>query len=347
MIYPLKFVPVFQERIWGGKNLYQTLGRPVPGELRTHSVGESWEFADLAPGSVQSDSRGANPDGSLSSRLANGPWTGRTIGQVLHECASQLVGRMRLGAGGHVPLLVKFLDARADLSIQVHPDETYCRNHPGTHVKSEAWYVLDAEPGARIFKGLKPGVNKEALRRAVEQGQVETVLNSVSVRAGDFHYLPSGTVHALGAGMLVAEVQTPSDTTFRLFDWHRLGPGGKPRALHIEAALEAIDYAAPSPDAAVRVQQICPQGGSADTLVKCAHFEISRIHWSGGVQTLESGRAGVWIIVAGQGLIQARGIGPTAFTRGDVVFLPAGLEDARVCAVSDCVRLEVKLPEAA
>lgn len=342
-MYPLKFVPVFQERIWGGKDLYQTLGRPVPGELRTHSVGESWEFADLAPGSVQGDSRGANPDGSLSSRLANGPWTGRTIGQILHDCESQLVGRMRLGPGGHVPLLVKFLDAHADLSVQVHPDAAYCRNHHGAHLKSEAWYILAAQPGARIFKGLKPGVDKAALRHAIGQGQVESVLNSVRVRTGDFHYLPSGTVHALGAGMLVAEVQTPSDTTFRVFDWNRLGPGGKPRTLHIEAALEAIDFAAP----ALRTMESCHPGGSADTLVRCAHFDISRIHWGGGVQTLESGRAEVWIIVSGQGLIQARGIGPTAFTRGDVVFLPAGLDDARVCVVSDCVRLQVRLPEAA
>lgn len=346
-MYPLKFVPVFQERIWGGKNLYQTLGRPVPGELRTHNVGESWEFADLAPGSVQADSRGANPDGSLSSRVANGPWTGRTLGQVVHDWAPQLVGRMRLGAGGRVPLLVKFLDAHADLSVQVHPDAAYCRNHPGANLKSEAWYVLAAEPGARIFKGLRPGVDKEALRRALDQGQVESVLNSVGVRAGDCHYLPSGMVHALGAGILVAEVQTPSDTTFRLFDWNRLGPGGKPRTLHIEDALEAIDFAGPAPDSTVRTVQICPQGGSADKLVGCAHFDISRIHWGGGVQTLESGHAGVWIIVAGQGLIQARGIGPTAFARGDVVFLPAGLEDARVSVVSDCVRLEVSLPEVA
>ena len=332
-MYPLKFRPVFQKRIWGGQRLRAVLGKPV----ESGTIGESWELADLPAGTVKADSAGAAADGSLASVIANGAFAGRTIHDLLSDPGMQkeLMGKAPLSLG-HFPLLIKFLDAQQDLSVQVHPSREYAATHPAAHLKSEAWYVLHAEPGAKIYKGVKPGVTKEEFRAALKKGEVEPLLYAIPVRAGDYHYLPSGTVHALGAGILAAEVQTPSDTTFRVFDWNRLGADGKPRQLHVEEALECIDFgAAPA------------NGGSASAgrLVACEFFTLDRVRLSqGGEQRIPSGELVVWIFLEGQGVINCDGNGPTAIVKGDTLLLPSGMTNVKMKAVTDCAWLEAKLP---
>jgi len=223
--------------------------------------------------------------------------------------------------------------------VQVHPDEAYAQAHPGAALKSEAWYILHADPGAKIYKGVKAGVTKEQFRAALKTGQVEPLLNAIKVRTGDCHYLQSGTVHALGAGLLVAEVQTPSDTTFRVFDWNRLTAEGKPRTLHIEEALACIHFG-PSADKALSGS---PTLG-ASRLAECEHFTIDRVEMPHNVQRPLGAEMAVWIILQGQGVITAEGCLPTAFARGDTLLMPPGMMGAQVKTIANTALLEVKVP---
>ncbi len=204
--YPLIFEPILIEKVWGGRTL-ERFGKQLPPDL---SIGESWELADL-PVSI--------PNGK--SVIANGP----RAGQKLDE---------------NFPLLIKFLDACDNLSVQVHPSPEYAYSHPESHLKSEAWVILDTTPEGLIYVGLKEGTTEDALRKSVENNTVPKLLNAINVNKGECYYLPSGTCHALGAGVLVAEVQTPSDTTFRVWDWGRTG-----RTMHVDQAMECIDFDAP------------------------------------------------------------------------------------------------------
>jgi mannose-6-phosphate isomerase len=341
-MYPLKFKPIFQKRVWGGTRLRALLNKAV--EAGTGAIGEAWELADLPAGTVGVDSAGAAADGSFSSVITNGPWAGRT----LHEVWKEEVQSSKSEGGGHFPLLVKFLDAGQDLSVQVHPDPAYCAANAGAHVKSEAWYVMHAEPGAKIYKGLKAGVTKEAFKAALELGEVEPLLNAIPVRAGDCHYLPSGTIHALGAGILAAEVQTPSDTTFRVFDWNRLGADGKGRKLHVAEALECIDFSGQGlAEAGGQRSHVASVWTTVTRLVTSEHFTLERVRMVQGFeQEIPYSEAVVWIVLEGQGVIQVEGVGPTAFAKGDTVLLPAGMKEAKVKMVTDCAWLEAKLPAA-
>jgi mannose-6-phosphate isomerase len=205
--YPLTFEPILKEKVWGGRTL-ERFGKKLPDSI---SIGESWELADL-PASIQ--------DGR--SVISNGPLAGNTL-------------------KGNFPLLIKFLDACNNLSVQVHPSVAYAKSHQEAHLKSEAWIILDTTPEGRIYVGLREGTTEETLRTSIANDTVPELLNAIDVKIGECYYLPSGTCHALGAGVLVAEVQTPSDTTFRVWDWGRTG-----REMHVNQAMECIDFDAPS-----------------------------------------------------------------------------------------------------
>src|SRR5882672_2085193 len=213
-LYPLEFAPIYKRKVWGGRSL-ERLGRVLPGDAQT-LIGESWELADIA----QTSTSGAG-GGAERSLISNGPLAGSTLQSAWAQFGSRLFPYSDDGAPREFPLLVKLLDARQNLSLQVHPTASYVRAHPGAFAKSEAWYVVDAEPGAVLYKGVRAGVRPDALRRAIaasDADEIAPMLATFPARAGDCHYLPSGTLHALGAGIVVAEVQNPSDTTFRVFD---------------------------------------------------------------------------------------------------------------------------------
>lgn len=234
------------EKVWGGSRLAR-FGKGVAAGAK---IGESWEVADL--GATSASGAGG---GAAISVIANGPLAGKTLRDAIKLWGPRLIGTARLANGGRgkgdgsFPLLVKFLDASENLSVQVHPSPGYLAAHPGegAHLKTECWYILAAEPGSVIYKGVKGGVTRASFEKHLRTGDGSPVVGDlVAVRAvpGECHNLPSGTVHALGAGVLVAEVQTPSDTTFRIYDWGRTG-----RELHTKQALQCIDFenAAPPP----------------------------------------------------------------------------------------------------
>lgn len=333
-LYPLKLVPIFKAKVWGGRQL-DKLGKRLPPD---EPIGESWELVDLG---VTSASGGGG--GAERSIIANGPMTGRTLHDLIDQFGPQLLGNLKLTDQGGFPILVKFLDARQNLSVQVHPDAAYVAGHPDAYLKSEAWYVLDAEPGAVIYKGVRDGVTPDQFRAAINDNTVEQLLIEVPVQPGDCHYLPSGTCHALGAGIVVAEVQTPSDTTFRVYDWGRTG-----RQLHVEQALQCIHFGPADTAAAEQPSRIEGPHSTVTRLCRCDYFRIERIDMADGQnQPVGRNQPTVWMVLSGRGRITCTGCDDVPFVPGDTILMPQSLHDPHVATEADTTWLEVTFPQAA
>jgi len=326
MLYPLKFRPRLVEKMWGGRKLQMVLGKSLP---EGKPIGESWELFDFPPGVVESSK------GWVSSEVVNGPLAGRMLHWLVENHRDELLGPVPLsGREGQFPILIKFLDAREDLSVQVHPDQAYADANPHAHLKSEAWYVLQRDPGSRLLQGLQPGTTREAFEAAIRRGDVDRLIQSLPAEEGDCFYLPSGTVHALGAGLLVAEVQTPSDTTFRVFDFNRIDPStGKPRTLHVEQALRCIDFSPTS--------SLPAESQSQHRLVTSPYFHLERCRLNGGKQRSVR-HAGPKIVIVVEGMLAMDGL-PSA-VKGEVVLIPASRSDLVFRTAFGCVFLEVTFP---
>ena len=231
-MHPLRFQPLFQRYLWGGFRLSTLLGKPTGPE----ACAESWEIADHQ---------------QFQSIVQQGPHAGKSLSDLMRSSGAEIVGptawetiheqHVPENLRGRFPLLFKFLDAHQNLSVQVHPDdEGAARLTTPDLGKTEFWYVIHADPGAEIFAGLQEGVSLADFRSAVEQGRVLETLHRFEPRVGDGIFIPAGTIHAIGAGLLVAEIQQASNTTFRVFDWDRVDSAGKPRPLHIEQSIQAM-----------------------------------------------------------------------------------------------------------
>ena len=336
-LYPLKFRPRFVEKMWGGRKIESVLGKSLPPDKQ---VGESWELYDFPPGAVDESS------GWLSSEIANGPLAGRSLHWLMGEFGRDLLGDVKpCGPHNQFPILIKYLDAREDLSVQVHPDRAYAEQHPDACLKDEAWYVLQSDPGARILKGVRRGTTRDAFWQAVKSGTVEQHVNTVRVRPGAAYYLPSGTLHALGAGTLVAEVQTPSDTTFRVYDFNRIDPStGRQRLLHLEQAMECIDFAGRQPEQ-LR-SHVAGLFTTVSRLVTAEHFKLEKVRMTEGVEEpVPYDQPVVWIVLEGSAEVCVKGVRePARLGRGDTVLLPAAMSDPVIKTLSDCVWLEVTFP---
>ena len=225
-LYPLLFEPQLRHYVWGGRNLETLYGRRLP----PGPTAESWEISGHA---------------EAPTKVANGAYQGLSLPELVRLLGPRLLGTrtVELLGGARFPLLVKLLDAHRDLSVQVHPDDAYAREHEhGEQGKTEAWYILAAEEGARLVYGLRPGTDSEAMKKALAEGTVVDLLTYLPVKAGDCVYVPTGTVHAVMSGTVVAEIQQTSDVTYRIYDFDRLDKHGKPRKLHNDLAIDAIDY---------------------------------------------------------------------------------------------------------
>ena len=233
------------------------------------------------------------------------------------------------------------------MSVQVHPDQAYTDAHPEAHLKSEAWYVLQHDEDARLLKGLASHTNRDRFAAAIGSGEVESHINAVPVKPGDCHYLPSGTVHALGAGILVAEVQTPSDTTYRVFDFNRVdATTGQPRQLHVEQAMACIDFEAAVAQEPPR-QHVAGPHATVSRLVDCPYFRLEKVRFSEGVeQPVPYQDPVVWMVLDGKAELRVDGQPPVAVAKGDTVLLPAKLAHPVLRTLSDCVWLEVTFPAA-
>jgi mannose-6-phosphate isomerase len=223
VLYPLTFQPIFKERVWGGRSLERFYGKKLPP---ARPIGESWEISDRTG------------DASV---IADGPLAGKDLRWLMEHHADELLGSAEPAGQNHFPLLCKILDAQEKLSLQVHPP-AHKATELGGEPKTEMWYIADAAPGAELFVGLKRGVTRADFERKVRDGSVADCFHRIPVRAGDSMFLPSGRVHAIGAGLVIFEIQQNSDTTYRVFDWNRVGLDGKPRELHIAESLASIDF---------------------------------------------------------------------------------------------------------
>ncbi len=326
-LYPLRFEPIYQYRLWGGRRLSNLLSAPLPGD---GPIGEAWLLSD----------REDHP-----SRVAAGPLKGQTLSELLAHSPEQLMGKLARRFQ-RFPLLLKFLDTHDTLSVQVHPSDQQTKYIPaGESGKTEAWVVLETSSGSRIYAGLKPGTTADDLRDALASGTVADRLPSFSPGLGDAVLLPAGTVHSLG-GLVVFEVQENSDVTFRLYDWdHVDAETGQPRPLQVDQAMACIDFAQGVISPAMPViEELEP--ARRESLFSCTQFRLWRL---GGALPFTVGAdetPRVVVCVAGAGRLEHGG-NEYALGKGDVVLLPAVLGTC-LCRPSGSITvLEVALPEGA
>jgi mannose-6-phosphate isomerase len=316
-LYPLRFEPIYQYRLWGGRRLANLLTAPLPGD---GPIGEAWVLSD----------REDHP-----SRVANGSLKGQTLGQVIEQFPERVMGKFA-GRFRRFPLLLKFLDAREMLSVQVHPG--------GEAGKTEAWVVLEAGITSRIYAGLKPGATEDDLRRSLTNGNVTDHLACFAPKPGDGVFLPAGTVHSLGGGVVVFEVQQNSDVTFRLYDWDRVDTHtGQPRPLQVEQALACIDFAeGPAGPVAPVVEARKPVRRSR--LFQCEYFWLSRVRAQSPFAVGAVGAPSVLVCTEGAGQVEY-GRAIYAVVKGDVILLPAVLGECTFQPRGAVNVLEIEIPE--
>ncbi len=306
MLYPLRLVPVYFDKVWGGRRLAAVLGRDIPAG----NVGESWEVSD-------------HPHGP--SVAAHGPDAGVSLHELIARDPVGMLGtRVNARWHGAFPLLVKYIDAEDKLSVQVHPDDEYALAHEGELGKTEMWYVLRAEPGACLIAGLNPGVTAEQFRTALEHGDPAALLYHLPVQTGDSLFIPAGRIHAIMPGLLILEIQENSDTTYRLYDWGRVGLDGQPRTLHVAQAMAVADWTDYAPQPAVLGIET-EAGNTKTVLARCPYFEVDKYDLTAPrAFATDGGSFTILNCVAGAGTLVWSG-GLEALTFGDSLFIPAGV----------------------
>lgn len=301
MSEPLFFEPIPMERVWGGRRFESLLGKAIPNGLL---IGELWEVVDRD---------------DAQSIVHSGPFRGKTLHELWSRHRAELFGEAYAAhPSARFPLLIKLLDARERLSVQVHPPLRLAERLGG-EPKTEVWYFLDALPGARIYAGLKKGVTREEFESVLRTGEVERTLHEIPVATGESIFIPSGRLHAIGEGNVIVEVQQNSDTTYRVFDWNRMGLDGAPRALHIEESLASIDFDDFEPT-------VC--GIQETAVARCPFFEVEKLHLDSPRDVRPSGRFA--LIAVTEGTVSCGG---TSFGKGQFLIAPAsgtGLELAPV-----------------
>ncbi len=310
LLEPLRFERIVLEKLWGGRALERVLGLELPG---SGPVGETWEISD-------------RPD--HNSVVAQGGERGTRLRDLVRLHGEDLLGRSRPAPDGSFPLLVKFLDASEPLSLQVHPHARTRRANEET--KSECWYILDARPGARIWLDLVPGVTRTQLQAHAARASITSLVREWPVHAGDFVHVPAGTVHALGGGITLVEIQENADVTHRLYDWDRCAADGKPRALQVEDALRATRYDAP-PLEGPRTPglQELRAGLRHAELCKSEEFAVELFESSVPFELDTQGRAEVLVVLAGSGRIQSEH-SDRQLARGESWLVPAAIGRHRI-----------------
>lgn len=313
-LYPLRFAPVFKERVWGGRRLAQWFPTMPPGP-----IGEAWVLGD-------------HPQGPTL--VANGRLAGQSLGALCSRYGEALLGgRGAKQAAEGFPLLFKLLDCNDDLSIQVHPADGYPGLAPGERGKTEMWVVLAAEPESQVVYGLKDGVTRDELAAALAQDRPMDVMRQVPVQAGDVLYVPAGTIHALGRGLMVAEIQQSSDTTYRVYDYNRLGLDGRPRELHVDDALAVTRYGAP-PEVTHPPK---PESGKWAEICRSPYFTVYRGRWTDRWdQTSNPETFQVIMLLEGIGRIEWSG-GRMALVPGSTVLVPASLGEYRLAGACEAL----------
>ncbi|HXY33399.1 MAG TPA: type I phosphomannose isomerase catalytic subunit [Planctomycetaceae bacterium] len=312
-MHPLHFRPILKRMRWGGRRLGTLLGKPL-GEGSDYA--ESWEIADCGPDQTT---------------VVGGVYQGWTLRQLVETHGTAILGLQ--STADHFPLLIKFLDAHDRLSVQVHPNDDQARRlGRGPRGKTEAWLVLFAEPHARLYTGLKRGVDRAAFVGGVDRNRIEECLHSYHVHPGDCVMVPAGTVHAIGEGIVLAEIQQSSDLTFRIDDWGRLGADGKPRMLHRDEALECIDFDR-GPVDPIKPQRHEEDEHQVENLVACPYFEMRRHVLTSSWRLPDDERFRILMPLAGHAEVHHEAWRQT-LGLGDTLLIPACLERVTVAPAS-------------
>ncbi|MDR3691044.1 MAG: class I mannose-6-phosphate isomerase [Fimbriimonas sp.] len=325
-LYPLRFEPIYQYRIWGGRRLANFLSAPLPGE---DPIGEAWVLSDRD---------------DFPSTVADGPLEGKTLKELIAGSPLDMLGAFGQSMSRY-PLLLKFLDACDVLSVQVHPSDDHKAYLPaGERGKTEAWLVLDPGTDSRIYAGLKPGVDEVQLRQGIHDGTVGDDLASFTPKAGDGIFLRAGTVHAMG-GPVIFEVQQNSDVTFRLYDWgHVDAKTGKPRQLHIEEGIACTDFNRGPVSPVVPIVE-AEQPVRRERLFECEFFLTDRISGAAPFHVGSQGKPTVLVSLGGDLALQYEG-STYPVRKGDVYFLPASVGACRCVPSEEVCVVEISLPDA-
>lgn len=320
MLYPIKFKPRFFEKIWGGQKLKTILGKNIPSD----KTGESWEISSVS---------------EQTSVVDNGFLKNNSLNELLEIYMTDLVGeKIYEKFGDEFPLLIKFIDARETLSVQVHPNDDYAKEHHLAYGKTEMWYIIDSEPDSYVYLGFNKDLTKDEFLNHIEQGTVESILNKIPAKKGDVFFIPSGRIHALGKGILLAEIQQTSDITYRVFDWNRKDENGNYRELHIEEAINVIDYSQLK-NANISYQNIANQ---ANELVSCQYFSTYFFSLESKFvreyEFLDSFK--ILIFIDGNGKIQYEN-SFESYNKGDVYLIPAELDSIELIPNISTQMLEV------
>ena len=314
----LKLKPSGKDYIWGGRRLADEYGKEIHGDI----LAETWELS-------------CHPDGP--SFITNGQDAGKTLQQYIDENGRQVLGT-NCSRFEDFPILVKFIDAQDNLSIQVHPDNRYALEHEGQYGKTEMWYVMDAEEGAFLYHGFEKEISREEFARRIEEDTLLEVLHKVPVHKGDVLFIEAGTIHAIGRGILVAEIQQNSNVTYRVYDYGRVGKDGKKRELHVDKALDVTKRAPVTKDAS-----------HYPHIADCDYFTVDKLNLNGG--TMES-MGGVvteesflsLLVLDGEGIL-INGDEAVSFKKGDSIFLPAGSGAYTVKGVCDGLLTTIRAQE--
>ena len=324
MLYPLKFDPILKEKIWGGNGLKTILNKEIPSD----KTGESWEIS------------GVKGDISV---ISNGELAGKNLQELLSEYKGKLVGnRVYTQFKNEFPLLIKFIDAQDDLSIQVHPNDDLAKERHNSFGKTEMWYVINSHEGAELISGFNQDINKETYLSKLENKQLGDILNSEVAKAGDVFFIPVGRVHAIKAGILLAEIQQTSDITYRIYDWDRVDDNGNGRELHTEYALDALDFKKydnyKTDYTVVKNQRV--------QLEKCSYFETNlfelNVNKSISYNKLDS--FVIYMLMDGEVNIKYTG-GELNAKKGETILLPASVTKIDIEVIKEAKILEVYLPE--
>lgn len=320
-LYPLKFEPILREKVWGGRSLALNYGKKADS---SKLIGESWEISAVSEN---------------LSVVANGFLAGNNIEEIIEVYMGDLTGESVFEKYGIVfPLLVKLIEASADLSVQVHPNDDIAREKHHAYGKTEMWYILDARHGSQLYSGFRQPVTEQQLRAALSDNRLPELLNVEYPQPGDVIFTPAGRIHALGAGITLVEIQQTSDITYRLFDWNRKALNGEPRELHIESGIDAADLNACG-KAIIRKE---PAPDTTINLVSCDYFVANIIHLTGILKKDYNLIDSFVIYICAEGRFSVHwGKGSETVTRGETLLVPASLTDITLEAITESKILEV------
>lgn len=303
-VYPLVFEPILKERIWGGTKLQTVFNK----EIVSDTTGESWELSTV-PGDI--------------SVVSNGPYKGKSLLDLISQFPKEILGsRIYERFGAEFPILFKFIDAKEDLSIQVHPNDELAKKRHNSFGKTEMWYVMQADEGARIVVGFKEKSSREDYLKNLENKTLLSLLKEVPVKKGDVFFLETGTIHAIGAGIVIAEIQQTSDVTYRVYDWDRVDAEGNSRELHIDLALDAINYNTTDTE-----REYAREQNKSNPVVDCPYFVTNYLPLDGKVQATNK-RDSFTVYMCMEGNFELHyGTEKESYTKGDTILIPAAMED--------------------